>query len=179
MENEALTTHHRKRALVEALLAHAPDDEIRRVVLNELYGVAKSVVESCPLAEALDARGRPRDLARLLRRSRGLDSIVLLFDVLEHPRPPAADRADVLREWLVEEVRRCFDVVVQDVVRGSDALRLTDVHEQLERVTGLLGPDVAELAAKLAAHPEQRPRRPQGLKRSQPTEQLLRRSLLR
>lgn len=176
MENESLTSSHRQKAILEALMNHVPDEELARVVLDQLYGVARKLVDNCPLHDVLASGGDPRTLEELLRKSRQRNSVELLIEV-------CFDKQDgnesVVQAYFLAEVERGFDVVAKSFISTSDPRVVTELQGRKERVSQLLEPGIRELVEKLAANPDRRPRRPPGLKKKETTERLLRRSLLR
>jgi len=176
MENESLTSSHRQKAILEALMDNVPDEELALVVLHQLYGLARKLVDNCPLRDVLASRGDPRALEELLRKSRQRDCLELLIEV-------CFDKQDgnesAIQSYLLAEVERGFDVVAKDFFSTKDPGVVTALQRRKERVIQFLEPGIRELAEKLAANPDRRPKRPPGLKKKETTERLLRRSLLR
>ena len=102
MENESLTSSHRRRAIRDALRGDASSEDLDRVVLWQLYGVVRKIQKDCDLQSLFSACGNRRRLRELACEGFRHNGIDLLVDVLSE----YTEARPAFKEFLQEEVRR-------------------------------------------------------------------------
>lgn len=186
-ENESLDlkSPHAQRwnAVRDAARKGASCQKVGSVTRTKLYEAIRKVRKQfkeygVSTADFLTARGKPRTLRDLLRKTGGHEFAELLISVLGS-NPDATDR-DCLKHWLRGVLDKMFSQIGHEVA-GSDRFpSLFDTLMFFEEVQDSLEGDIELVATKLAADPEcqLRQRTRKGEPKSDPTTDLLPMSLM-